>query len=166
MMTARVSHSIKGRASANDVFYTPLLLSRFQIERVPARAGDRWLDPFKGLGSYYDQFPTDTKDWAEITEVRDFFEYAGEVDVICSNPPYSLINDVFEKSVALNPRVISFLIGQGNLTPKRIEFMNAHGYALTFLHMCKVFKWYGLSYIVQFEKDGHNCLSYDRTVWR
>lgn len=165
-MSSSKSHTIKRRNIANDVFYTPLSLSRFQIEKITTYPNDKWFDPFRGLGSYYDQFPTDNKDWTEITDNRDFFLYDEPVDIICSNPPYSIINDVFKKSVSLNPRVISFLIGQGNLTPKRIEFMNSHGYSLTFLHLCKVFNWYGISYIVQFEKNKDNCISYDRTVWR
>jgi len=165
-MSATISHDIKMRKTANDVFYTPLRLSRFQIEKIITSSEDKWLDPFKGLGSYYNQFPTDNKDWTEITDNRDFFTYEEGVDIICSNPPYSLINEVFTKSVSLNPRVISYLIGQGNLTPKRIEFMNSHGYGLTFLHICKVFQWYGFSYIVQFEKGKDNCISYDRTIWK
>jgi len=165
-MSATISHSIRKRSTANDVFYTPLELSRFQIEKIETYEGDKWLDPFKGLGSYYNQFPTDNKDWTEITDNRDFFTYEEGVDIICSNPPYSLINEVFTKSISLNPRVISYLIGQGNLTPKRIEFMNSHGYGLSFLHLCKVFQWYGFSYIVQFEKGKDNCISYDRTIWK
>ena len=44
-------------------------------------------------------------------------------------------------------------------------FENAN-YGLTKLHMCKVFEWYGMSVIVQFEKDTKNIISYDRIVWR
>jgi hypothetical protein len=29
---------------------------------------DIWYDPFKNDGSYYNQFPTDNKIWAEILE--------------------------------------------------------------------------------------------------
>ena len=44
--------------------------------------------------------------------------------------------------------------------------MNNNGYGLTKMHMCKVFKWFGMSFIVQFELDKENCISYDRVVWR
>ena len=39
-------------------------------------------------------------------------------------------------------------------------------YGLTKIHMCKVYKWYGMSFIVQFEKDEKHIISYDRIVWR
>ena len=32
--------------------------------------------------------------------------------------------------------------------------------------MCKVFKWYGMSAIVTWEKGGTGIFSYDRKVWR
>lgn len=165
-MTSTISHCIKARSKANDVFYTPLLLSKFQIEKIETVPDDIWLDPFKGQGSYFNQFPTDHKDWCEIEQGRDFFTYDTPCDIICSNPPYSIIDAVLQKSVSLKPRVISYLIGCNNLTTKRIEYMNKSGYGLTFLHMTKVFKWYGMSYIVQFEKDKSNCISFDRTVWK
>ena len=44
--------------------------------------------------------------------------------------------------------------------------MNKAGYGLTKLHMCKVFKWYGMSFIVVFEKNKDNVISYDRIVWK
>ena len=88
------------------------------------------------------------------------------MDIICSNPPYSIIDKILEKSVALNPRVISYLIGVNNLTAKRIEYMENNGYGLKKIHMCKVWKWFGMSFIVQFEKGEKSCMSFDRIVWR
>jgi hypothetical protein len=37
---------------------------------------------------------------------------------------------------------------------------------MTKMHMCKVFKWYGMSVMVQFEKSKNNVITYDRQVWR
>ena len=44
--------------------------------------------------------------------------------------------------------------------------MEKEGYGLTKMHYCKVFKWYGMSAIVQFEKNKEGIISYDRVVWR
>lgn len=165
-MTSKISHDIKHRTKSNDIFYTPLPLSKFQIDKISFNPNDKWLDPFFGQGSYFNQFPTDHKDWTEIEKEKDFFDYNEPCDIICSNPPYSMIDKVLSKSVSLNPRIISYLINSNNLTAKRIEFMNDNGYGLTYLHLTKVFKWYGMSYIVQFEKDKPNVISFDRTIWR
>ena len=54
----------------------------------------------------------------------------------------------------------------GNLTARRIEMFEDAGYGLTKIHMCKIFKWYGMSFIVQFEKDKTSIISFDRIVWK
>lgn len=127
---------------------------------------DIWFDPFKNSGVYYNNFPTDKKDWTEILEDKDFFLYSSHVDIICSNPPYSCIDTILEKSVSLNPKVISYLIGINNLTTRRMEMMEKNGYGITKIHICKVYKWYGMSCIVVWEKNKKSIFSYDRTVWR
>lgn len=164
-MNSSTGHNIKKRNKANDVFLTPLPLAQKHIEMIEYNDDDIWLDPFKNSGNYYNQYPTEHKDWCEILEDRDFFKYDTEVDIICSNPPYSMINDVLSKCISLNPRVISLLIGQGNLTTKRIENMNKAGYGLYKLRMLKVHDWYGMSYIVHFEKGKDNCIEIDRMIY-
>jgi hypothetical protein len=166
MKMSETSRAIKQRENPNDVFITPLPLALHQIKMIEFQPHDIWFDPFKNNGSYYNQFPTENKVWTEILDGKDFFQFNESVDIICSNPPYSLINEVIEKIVELNPRVISLLIGFGNLTCKRIQKLNEAGYGLSKLHLTKVYKWYGMSVIVQFEKGKENCISYDRIVWR
>ena len=166
MALSQKNHKIKHRENPNDVFITPLALAKTNIDMIKTKKNWCWYDPFKNSGSYYNQFPTENKKWSEILENKDFFEFNEEVDVICSNPPYSMINKVLEKSVELKPKVISYLLGINNLTAKRMEFMEKHGYYITKIHMCKVFKWFGMSLIVVWEKGGESILSYDRKVWR
>lgn len=165
-MTSKINHSIKQRDTANNIFITPLALSKVAIDMVEHASDDIWFDPFKNSGSYYNQFPNQNKVYTEILEDKDFFLFTGKIDIICSNPPYSILDDVFKKSIELQPRVINYLIGINNLTAKRIELFERAGYGLTKLHMCKVFKWFGMSVIVQFEKDKPNVISYDRNVWK
>lgn len=165
-MSSTISHTIKQRDAPKDVFYTPSTLVKEHLDIVMefAKEGDKWYDPFFGEGVYYNAYPTENKDFSEIAMGRDFFEYKTEVDMIVSNPPYSMIDKVLEHSVSLKPRVISYLIGMGNLTARRMEFMNDHGYGLAELHMTKVFKWYGMSFIVTFVQGAENKMSYDRKV--
>ena len=166
MTKSNTSHNIKQRETPNDVFITPLKLAKYNIDMIEYKEEDVWYDPFKNNGSYYNQFPNENKKWSEILEEKDFFTFDEKVDIICSNPPYSMINKVLEKSVELKPRIISYLIGVNNLTAKRMEYMENNGYYITKIHMCKVFKWYGMSMIVVWEKDKNPIMSYDRVVWR
>ena len=165
-MSSKTGHKIKQRNTANDVFITPLKLAKKAIDMVEYKQTDVWFDPFKNNGSYYNQFPNDNKVYTEILENKDFFEFNDKCDIICSNPPYSLMDHVIKKSIELQPHTINFLIGIGNLTARRIEFFEKAGYGMTKLHMCKVYKWYGMSVLVQFEKGKDNVITYDREVWR
>ena len=134
---------------------------------IDNKNNDVWYDAFYGEGVYFKNFPLcRRKYWSEIVKEKDFFKFDKKIDIICTNPPYSIIDKVLEKSIKLQPRIISYLIGCNNLTARRIEIMNKEGYGLTKLHMCKVFKWYGMSYIVVFEKNKENVITFDRTVWR
>ena len=164
---AKHLNKIRNREVPNNVFLTSPLLAKTAIDMIETNANDVWFDPFKNTGNYYNQFPTTNKVYTEILEDKDFFEFEGDVDVICSNPPYSMLNKIIKKSIELNPRVINYLIGALNLTPRRIEMMEKAGYGLSKIHMCKVGKWSGwCSFIVQFEKNKKSILSYDRVVWK
>lgn len=164
---SKTGHSIKKRSKANDVFLTPVKLAKEHINMIPYVEGEIWYDPFKNTGNYYNNFPSPKllSRWSEILQGLDFFEFNEKVDVICSNPPYSMIDEVLEKCISLNPRVISLLIGMGNLTTRRMENMNKAGYGLKNMRMLKVQKWYGMSFIVHFEKGADDCFEYDRQVY-
>ena len=169
---SKLGHSIKGRENANDVFMTPVALVTTHLEYIAplVREGDKLLEPFCGSGNYLtameQKWRENRVDWCEISRGRDFFEYGGEVDAIISNPPYSIMDQVLEKSISLKPRVISYLIAIHALTPRRIEIMNKAGYGLESVKMVKVFKWYGISGIITFVKGGKNCIDFDRVVYK
>ena len=89
------------------------------------------------------------------------------MDIVCSNLPYSCINQILAKTVEIKPRYISYLVGMGHLTKKRLEFLNNHGYYLEKLHMCNVTHVYGSSFIIQFKLGlGNNVMSYDCGYWK
>tara|TARA_Y100001938_G_scaffold86554_1_gene118763 strand:+ start:1220 stop:1819 length:600 start_codon:yes stop_codon:yes gene_type:complete len=167
IMNSEISHKIKNRANPNDIFITPLKLSKYAIDMIDYDTNDIWYDPFKNNGSYYNQYPIECeKKYSEILENKDFFDFNENVTIICSNPPYSILDTVIEKSISLKPRIIQYLIGVNNLTARRIQMFEKHNYGLVKIHLCKVFKWYGMSVIVQFEKDKESILTYDRIVWK
>jgi len=165
-MKPETSTIIKKRTSPNDVFITPKELAQKHIDLIPYNENDLWLDPCKNDGSYFNQFPTENKEYCEILENKDFFEYQGNPDIIIQNPPYSILDIWIKKNIDLNPRVISFLIGIGNLTTRRIEWLEKAGYGITKMKMLKVWKWYGMSVIVVFEKGKKSIIEFDRKVYR
>tara|TARA_R110000824_G_scaffold285390_2_gene473588 strand:+ start:71 stop:586 length:516 start_codon:yes stop_codon:yes gene_type:complete len=166
-MTSTISHSIKNRKVAKDVFITPRALAKQHIDFVNSTPNDDWLDPCRNNenGSYYSQMPEGRRDWCEIIEGVSFFDYSNNPNIICCNPPYSILDKWIKKCIELNPRIISMLIGVGNLTARRIEWFEKAGYSLNKLRMLKVQKWYGMSYLVHFEKNSDSIMEIDRKVW-
>ena len=83
----------------NDVIMTPRHIAKQMIDFYDIRHDDMVLDPCRGDGAFYDQYPGCTKDWCEITEGRDFFNYHKTlrgVDWIITNPPYSIFPQFLE----------------------------------------------------------------------
>ncbi len=196
MESSNVGHAIKKRESPRDVFITPPALALSQIKfslgdkidedlniEYKLNKNTKVLDPCcHSIDGSYIKHMRDLGfdyNYCEITMDKDFFEHQGRDDglpyhAIIGNPPYSMLDKWFKKSVELNPQIISYIIGQGNLTAKRIEFMNKNGYVLEKVKMLKVWKWYGMSYIVHFRKwageinPSDNCIEIEdvRKVWR
>ncbi len=91
-----------------DVVYTPRPLAKRIIDHF-APTG-RVLEPCKGDGAFFDQFPdTCEKDWCEISLGRDFFDYNEKVDWIITNPPYSTYNEFLNHALSIADNVV-FLI--------------------------------------------------------
>ena len=172
-MSSSTSHKIKSRTTGNDVFITPRKLAKLHIDMIPEEYfgwyGGLWLDPCKNDGSYYDQFTNHGKrEYCEILEDKDFFKCESGPQVIIGNPPYSILDAWLKHTITLNPDCFSYLIGQGALTTRRMEWIEKAGYTITRLHLTKVWKWYGMSYIIVCEKgiDPPQKITMDRTVWR
>jgi len=172
-MSSSTSHKIKSRTTGNDVFITPRKLAKLHIDMIPQEYHeDTWLDPCKNDGSYYDQFPDYAeREYCEILEDKDFFKWESGSpgpQVIIGNPPYSILDAWLKHTLECNPDCFSYLIGQGALTTRRMEWIEKAGYTITRLHLTKVYKWYGMSYIVMCEKglDLPQKITMDRTVWR
>jgi hypothetical protein len=168
---SQINHNIKHRKKPNDVFITPLPLAKNHIKIVDGycnRENAVWLDPCKNSGNYYNNFNKKNKVYCEILENKDFFKYNKNVDVICSNPPFSLIYRWLKKSVDLKPEVISYLVPFHALTPKRVQQMENAGYCLVDIHQ---FKWvilFGMCAFITWKKTdirvGVN-FTVNRTVW-
>lgn len=171
-MSSNISHTIRNRANPKDVFYTPTAVAQRHISIISqfSKKGDLWLDPFKGQGVYFNNFPTENKQSGEITEGVDFFERTEPADILCSNPPYSCLDKVIQHSISLKPRIISYLLLHGAMTPRRMKMFNDAGYSLKHMYITKVFQWYGMSeaitFVKQDEVDNLCKVEYDRILHR
>ena len=168
-MSSATSHAIKHRKVPKDVYLTPIAVASNMIKSIPAIEGEHWFDPFRGGGVFYDNYPVNVvKDYTEIAEGKDFFQYSGKADVIVSNPPFSLIDKVLKKTFELKPRVFSYLLLHGAMTPRRMEMIQKAGYGMIQIHSCKVFDWYGMAQFYTFGLGAPDLarITFDRVVHR
>ena len=101
---------VKGKNgnTKTDKVYTPLKISKLIIDKFPLNG--KVLDAFRGNGSFYDQYPEGVeKDWCEIDDGKDFFEYNEHVDWIITNPPYSIYDEVMEHSMEIADNIVYLL---------------------------------------------------------
>jgi len=159
-MKSSISHKIKHRKIANDEFYTPDLLAKKLITLVPFNNNDLILSAAYGTGNFYKHFPVNR------VYTTDFFNWHTPVDWIIDNPPYSMLDKWLDHSALVSQKGFAYLLGLHNLTPKRIEHLEAKGFYIKQIFLCKVFKWYGISAFIVWEKHSTGIINYDRIVWR
>lgn len=112
----------------NDMVMTPRHIAKQMIDFYSTPA-DSILDPCRGDGAFYDQYPDHcVKDWCEITEGRDFFDWPYKVDWIITNPPYSIFPQFLEKCFEVADNV-ALLIPLAKLVSslKRINMVMDYG---------------------------------------
>ena len=98
---------VKGKTGngTTDKVYTPEPIAKLIINKFSLSG--KVLDAFKGKGVFYDNYPdTVEKDWCEIDEGRDFFEYNEHVDWIITNPPYSIYDEVMTHSMEIADNIV------------------------------------------------------------
>ncbi|MHA1542458.1 MAG: hypothetical protein ACTSQH_05755 [Candidatus Hodarchaeales archaeon] len=114
------------------------------------KEGDLVLEPARGLSAIYDKLK-EPKEYCEIEENLDFFDYNKKVKWIITNPPYSILDQFLEHTYKLCEK-FCFLIGQYSLTPKRVEVMNNNGFYITKMLLTQIPSWFQRSYIIICEK--------------
>ena len=144
---------------------TPEELCKKLIKYVPYEEGDVLLEPFKGEGGFYNNFPTNTiNEWCELQQGRCYTSYTGKIDWVITNPPFKLetgnkrVNSFYYLLNYYADRAekgICFLANHscwGTLTPIRITELNKRGWYLQKAVICNVKKWSGRYYFIIFTK--------------
>jgi len=142
---------------------TPEEVCREIIGLIPWAEGELVLEPFRGQGSFYNNLPDSIrKDWCEIKEGRDFFQYEGQPSTIISNPPFrneaggdNLVVPCLERSLNIATKRVVFFINHkslNSLTAARLTKYEGWGWGITHFSVWDTKKWFGRYYLVIFEK--------------
>jgi len=158
--------NIKGREKPNDIIHTPISVVQIMVHMCELKDGDTVLDPSAGSNKvFYNTFPDFVKkDYCEITEGKDFFEYHDKVDCIIGNPPYSLWDKWLEHTMSITDK-FCYIFGSLNLTPARLTKIITRGYGVTKIHMLNIDWWFGSSIIVLFEKNKQSLITTSSNVY-
>ncbi len=107
--------SATGRGSKRilqDAYQTPEYCIELIFDRIKWSGIHSFLEPCRGDNNIYNKIPNNIITfWCEIKEDRDYlnFKFPYTIDLIITNPPYSLAQEFIEKSLA-EARTIVYLL--------------------------------------------------------
>jgi hypothetical protein len=153
---------------------TPEELCKELIKKIDIEHGDSLLEPFKGEGNFYNNFPTNTiNHYCEIEEGLDFRTFNNIVDWVITNPPFKMVDEKYKKVNSFyyllnyyTNKVTKGICFLGNdfclatLTPKRIKELNDKGLYLHKIIVCNIKKWRGRYFFMIFKKQSSNFIDY------
>lgn len=105
---------------SNDIVYTPIELAQYILEHFNPQGFI--LEPCKGNGAFYNLM-CEPKDYCEIAENKDFFEYTQHVDWIVTNPPWSLFRKFLEHSMNIADNIVFLITINHMWTKARIRMI-------------------------------------------
>ena len=111
-----------------DIVMTPEYLAKEIIEHFNPTG--RILDPCRGEGAFYDNYPGDDKDWCELAEDKDFLTYNQKVNWIITNPPWSKMQKFLEHGMQIADNIVYLTTINHYTTKRRIRDMREAGFAL------------------------------------
>jgi hypothetical protein len=175
-MTTIIKKTVKVMLTApttmDEQYYfhqTPTACAKDLIPLIPLVAGDKVLEPFKGEGAFYDNFPDFVeKDWCEIQQGRDYKDYDKPYDWVVTNPPFKLNNKnviwpLLDYYTQRATKGVAFFVsdyGFSTLTPIRQQVLKDRNWGLTGITMVNVKKWRGRYFLLVFEKDKPSVMNF------
>ncbi len=115
-------------APEKDIVMTPEHLAKEIIDHF--NPSGKILDPSRGQGAFYDNFPTDNKDWCELGENKDFLTYSDKVDWIITNPPWSKMQQFLEHGMKIADNIVYLTSVNHYTTKRRIRDMRKYNFGV------------------------------------
>ena len=145
---------------------TPKELAKDLMQFIPIQPTDILLEPFKGEGAFFENFPaSNPKLFAEIEEGIDFRDIKQPYDWVISNPPFKLdiggsrVNKfwfLLEYYMERANKGIAFLGNDyclSTITPKRQAIIKERNWGITQVVVCSIKKWRGRYFFIILEKN-------------
>lgn len=88
------------------------------------------LDPCRGTGAFYDNFPGDNNEWCELGEGVDFLTYSKKVDWIITNPPWSKMQQFLAHGMKVSDNIVYLTTINHYTTKRRIRDMRESNFMI------------------------------------
>jgi len=111
-----------------DIVMTPEWLAKEIIEYFSPSG--IILDPCRGQGAFYDNYPGDNNEWCELGEGKDFLTYNTKVDWIITNPPWSKMQQFLLHGMKIADNIVYLTTINHYTTKKRIRDMRENNFAI------------------------------------
>lgn len=119
-----------------DVVLTPRPLAAAIIKHFAPQG--RVLDPCRGEGAFYDQFPADCeKYWLELSKGLNFllpipseFAWMAKVDWVVSNPPWSQWREFTQRAMAVSDNIVWLCLVNALFMKARLRDMEQAGFGI------------------------------------
>lgn len=154
------------------IAYTKAGMAIDLIKRVPLKSGDVVMEPCRGDGAFYNNFPDFVrKEYCEIKEGLDYLDWEGEVDYTLSNPPFvprKLFWEFNRKAMDTTGVAIYWLISVLSFnvfTPKRLDEMREKGWYIKSMHITADKRWYGRYAWIRIDREDAGVITWDGVVY-
>ncbi|WP_255413789.1 helix-turn-helix transcriptional regulator [Pseudorhodobacter sp. MZDSW-24AT] len=118
-------------APARDLVMTPAPQAGAIITHFSEQLYGSILDPARGQGAFFDQFPANlSHHWCELAEGLDFLEWKRPVDWIITNPPWSRLREFTRHAMTVADNIV-WLAPIVNMTTKaRLRDLDQFGFGI------------------------------------
>jgi hypothetical protein len=139
----------KYKHSDRDKIYTPDIIVKQLINIIPYQKEDTWCDPCYGEGVFFNNFPTDKKEFYEIELGKDFLSSDKKFDWIVTNIPFSKPKEFIFKMAENCIKGFGILCLANSMTATRLKRLETMGLFLSQLHILYIKEW-GFGYRTDF----------------
>jgi len=135
--------------SDRDKIYTPEILVKDLIKKIPANENDSWCDACYGAGVFYKNFPTDNRDYYEIDLDKDFLACDKKYDWVVTNIPFSMPKEFIFKMAETCIKGFGILCLANSMTATRLGKLGEMGLYINSITVLYVKDW-GFGYRTDF----------------
>ena len=135
--------------SDRDRIFTPEEVVKILITKIPAKPQDSWCDCCYGQGVFFNNFPTENKEFYEIDLGKDFLISEKKYDWIVTNIPFSKPKEFIKKMSDNCIKGFGILCLANSMTATRLKELEKKGLFLNSITILYIKDW-GFGYRTDF----------------